>query len=107
MSTTLQPGRRGGKLGRSATNTWRISLRTFPKEGAPSGITPTDAMLGQFFYVVAHEMGHAMFDALNVPLFGRPEDAADGFAAFLMLHLGTKEDARLSSKAPLSATRTT
>jgi hypothetical protein len=44
--------------------------------------------------VVAHEMGHAMFDALNVPLFGRPEDAADGFAAYLMLHIGTKEDAR-------------
>ena len=35
-----------------------------------------------------------MFDALNIPLFGRPEDAADGFAAYLMLHLGTKEDAR-------------
>ena len=69
-------------------------LKTLPKEGAPSGITPTDAMLGQFFYVVAHEMGHAMFDALNIPLFGRPEDAADGFAAYLMLHLGTEEDAR-------------
>src|SRR5262249_51540515 len=39
-------------------------------------------------------MGHAMFDALNVPLFGRPEDAADAFAAYLMLHLGSKEDAR-------------
>jgi Putative metallopeptidase len=51
-------------------------------------------MLGQFYYVVFHEMGHAMFDALNVPLFGRPEDAADEFAAYMMLHLGTKEDAR-------------
>ncbi len=65
-----------------------------PKETTPEGITPTDAILGQFFYVVAHEMGHAMFDALNVPLFGRPEDAADQFAAYLMLHLGTKQDAR-------------
>src|SRR5262245_27292549 len=65
-----------------------------PPETTPAGITPTDAMLGQFFYVVAHEMGHAMFDALNVPLFGRPEDAADQFAAYLMLHLGTKEDTR-------------
>ncbi len=69
-------------------------LKNTPKETTPAGITPTDAMLGQFFYVVAHEMGHAMFDALNVPLFGRPEDAADEFAAYLMLHLGTKEDAR-------------
>jgi hypothetical protein len=69
-------------------------LKNTPKETTPAGITPTDAMLGQFFYVVAHEMGHAMIDALNVPLFGRPEDAADEFAAYLMLHLGTKEDAR-------------
>ena len=57
-----------------------------------AGITPTDAMLGQFYYVVFHEMGHAMFDALNVPLFGRPKAAADAFAAYLMLHLGTKEE---------------
>jgi hypothetical protein len=35
-------------------------------------------MLGQFSYVVAHEMGHAMFDALNVPLFGRPRTPPTG-----------------------------
>jgi Putative metallopeptidase len=69
-------------------------LKNLPQEGAPSGVTQTDAILGQFYYVVFHEMGHAMFDALNVPLFGRPEDAADEFAAYLMLHLGSKEDAR-------------
>jgi hypothetical protein len=75
-------------------------MKNTPKETTPAGITPSDAMLGQFFYVVAHEMGHAMFDALNVPLFGRPEDAADEFAAYLMLHLGSKEDAhRLISGA--------
>jgi hypothetical protein len=68
-------------------------LKNLPNEDAPSGITPTDAILGQFYYVVFHEMGHAMFDALNVPLFGRPEDAADQFAAYMMLRLG-KQDAR-------------
>jgi hypothetical protein len=57
------------------------------------GITQTDAMLGQFIYVVAHEMGHALFDALNVPLFGRPEDAADEFSTYMMLSFG-KQDAR-------------
>ena len=67
-------------------------LTRMPKD-TPSGITPTDAMLGQFFYVVGHEMGHAMFDFLNVPLFGRPEDAADYFAAYVMLLFG-KQDAR-------------
>ena len=67
-------------------------LTRMPKD-TPSGITPTDAMLGQFFYVVAHEIGHAMFDFLNTPLFGRPEDAADYFAAYIMLLFG-KQDAR-------------
>jgi hypothetical protein len=67
-------------------------LTRMPKD-TPSGISPTDAMLGQFFYVVGHEMGHAMFDFLNVPLFGRPEDAADYFAAYVML-LFVKQDAR-------------
>ena len=57
------------------------------------GITPNDAALGQFIYVVAHEMGHALFDTLNIPLFGRPEDAADEFATYMMLAFG-KQDAR-------------
>ena len=67
--------------------------KTAPKETTPAGITPQDAVIGQLFYVVGHEMGHAMFDLLNVPLFGKPEDAADQFAAFLMLKLG-KDQAR-------------
>jgi hypothetical protein len=33
-----------------------------PKETTPAGVTPVDAVLGQFFYAIAHEAGHAMFD---------------------------------------------
>ncbi len=67
--------------------------KSMPEEKAPddpmfAGITRRDAMFGQFFFVVAHEMGHAMFDLLDVPIFGRSEDAADGFAAYMMLDLG-------------------
>jgi Putative metallopeptidase len=40
-------------------------------------------------------MGHGMFDLLDVPLFGRPEDAADQFAAFMMLKLGKDQTRRL------------
>jgi hypothetical protein len=69
--------------------------KTAPKETTPAGITPQDAVIGQLFYVVGHEMGHAMFDLLNVPLFGRPEDAADQFAAFLMLKLGKDQAHRV------------
>lgn len=59
-----------------------------PSEANPAGITADDAMVGQFFYVVAHEMGHAMFEQLSVPLMGRAEDAADQFAAYMMLQFG-------------------
>ncbi len=69
--------------------------KTAPKETTAAGITPQDAVIGQLFYVVGHEMGHAMFDLLNVPLFGRPEDAADQFAAYLMLKLGKDQARRL------------
>lgn len=54
---------------------------------------PPDAVFGQFFYVFAHEMGHAVFDQLAIPVFGRGEDAADQFAVYMMLQFG-KEDAR-------------
>jgi Putative metallopeptidase len=58
------------------------------KEPTPEGITPADAVFGQFFYVVAHEMGHAMFDILQVPVFGNGEDAADHFSVYIMLQFG-------------------
>ena len=59
------------------------------------GITHNDAVLGQFIYVVAHEMGHALFDTLNVPLFGQPEDAADEFSTYMMLSFGRQDARRL------------
>jgi Putative metallopeptidase len=64
-----------------------------PKETTPAGVTPVDAVLGQFFYAIAHEAGHAMFDLLRVPIFGYQEDAADQFAGYIILHFG-KADAR-------------
>ncbi|PWT87552.1 MAG: hypothetical protein C5B56_10215 [Proteobacteria bacterium] len=68
-------------------------LANLPEDKSPQGITRTDALAGQFYYVVFHEMGHALFDALNVPLFGGAEDSADRFATYMMLRLG-KQDAR-------------
>jgi hypothetical protein len=75
---------------------------SLPKEPPPAGMTESDLVMGQFLYVVAHEMGHAMFDQLNVPLFGRGEDAADGFATYMMLRLGKKEARRLIGGAAYS-----
>jgi len=62
--------------------------QTMPKETTSGGITPHDAVLGQTFYVFGHEMGHAMFDVLRVPIFGDAENAADHFSAYMMLQFG-------------------
>ena len=68
-------------------------MQNMPKETTADGVTSTDAVMGQFFYVMAHEMGHAMFDILAVPVFGNAEDAADHFATYIMLQFG-KDQAR-------------
>jgi hypothetical protein len=73
-----------------------------PGEQAPWGITATDAVVGQYFYVLGHEMGHALFDMLSVPLWGRPEDAADQFSAYMMLQLGKDQARRLITGAAYS-----
>jgi putative metallopeptidase DUF4344 len=73
-----------------------------PTEAAPTGISAEDAMVGQFFYVVAHEFGHAIFDLLNVPSFGGAEDAADQFSTYLMLNFGKEEARRLIGGAAYS-----
>jgi len=75
---------------------------TMPKETTATGVTATDAILGQFSYVVAHEMGHALFDFLNVPLWGRAEDAADQFSTFIMLSFGKQDARRLIGGAAFS-----
>lgn len=64
-----------------------------PKETTPSGIQPSDAIIGPGVHIILHELGHAVFDMLKVPVLGREEDAADLFAAYIMLNLA-KDDAR-------------
>jgi hypothetical protein len=66
-----------------------------PQKTTPEGVSPQDAEVGQLFYVVAHEIGHAMFDYLDVPIFGRAEDAADQFSTYMMLQFGKVDALRL------------
>jgi hypothetical protein len=77
-------------------------LKSIPKETTPAGVTPMDALDGQFFYVVAHEFGHAVFDLLDIPSFGRSEDVADQFSTYIMLQFGKDEARRLVSGAAYS-----
>jgi hypothetical protein len=76
--------------------------RMMPAETTPEGITPHDAVAGQLFYVLSHEMGHAMFDMLDVPVLGRQEDAADQFATYIMLQFGHDQARRLITGAAIS-----
>jgi len=68
---------------------------TMPAETTAAGVEPIDAVAGPLFDTGLHEFGHALFDMLRVPVFGREEDAADQVSAYLMLHLGKVEVRRL------------
>lgn len=59
----------------------------------PIGISRRDTIVGPLLDVFLHEAGHAVFDYLDVPIFGREEDAADQFSTIVMLRFD-KEHAR-------------
>jgi len=69
--------------------------QNMPKETSPSGITPYDTVVGPLFEASLHEFGHALFDMLELPVFGREEDAADQVAAYLLLRFKDSEAHRL------------
>lgn len=58
-----------------------------PTAATPAGVRPEDAFFGPLIEVFLHEAGHALFDQLHIPILGQEEDAADQFAAFVMVHL--------------------
>jgi hypothetical protein len=77
---------------------------TRPKEQTPVlGITPHDALVGQFLFWTMHEVGHAVYHLFEVPLFGREEDAADEFATYLMLQFGKEQAHRWVEGAAYTA----
>jgi hypothetical protein len=54
------------------------------------GFKLEDAIVGAFVQILLHETAHAVFDLLDVPVFGREEDAADALAEFVLLQFGDK-----------------
>lgn len=56
--------------------------------GSDQRIPLEDAIDGPVCFVLFHEMGHAVYHLLEVPVLGRQEDAADDFAAAMLLRLG-------------------
>ena len=70
-------------------------LKNAPPTTTPGGVTPVDAVIGPFLDVFLHEAGHAVFGALQIPLFGREEDAADQFSTTILLRFEKEEARRL------------
>jgi putative metallopeptidase DUF4344 len=63
-------------------------LERSAREAAFHGIQPDVARDGAVAFVLLHEISHALFHRLNVPILGREEDAADQLAAFMLLRAG-------------------
>ena len=68
-------------------------------------LNPRSALVGASLDLVLHEVGHAVFDMLKIPVFGREEDAADMFSAYFMLQFAPRDAHTLViATAYLSAT---
>ena len=68
-------------------------LKSAPQQELPGGLSRADTILGPVLAIFLHETGHAVFNMLQIPVLGREEDAADQFAAYVMLRL-SKDEAR-------------
>jgi hypothetical protein len=61
-------------------------MKRAPATESPDGfVTRESAIAGNLVGTVLHEGGHMLFDMLDVPIFGREEDAADEMASFVSL----------------------
>jgi hypothetical protein len=90
---------------------WKLTLcyeyvenleRIAPKPGqrTKDGFTHDEIVTGEIVETLLHELGHAAFDMLKVPVFGREEDAADQMAIFLALQFSAPV-ARLITRGDL------
>ena len=66
-------------------------VNDFIRAASKSGkfnLTPEQAVIGPFLFIVLHETAHAVFSVLAVPVLGREEDAADQVAAYTATQFG-------------------
>jgi len=73
------------------------SVSAAQKRSRPETLSEQDVIVGAFNDVFLHEVAHAAFDYLDIPILGREEDAADQVAAYVMLKMGREEAVRLVS----------
>jgi hypothetical protein len=70
-------------------------LRSQAPKALKWGLTANDAMIALVVDVFLHEAGHAVLEDLDIPFFGREEDAADYFASYLLLQFSRPDARRL------------
>src|SRR5215510_4784133 len=63
-------------------------VKSARKGGDQFKLTPEQAVIGPFMFIVLHETAHAVFHLLAVPVLGREEDAADQVAAYAAIQIG-------------------
>jgi hypothetical protein len=51
-------------------------------------VTPDAAVIGPVTQAALHEMALALFDTMDLPVWGRTDDAADRLSAFIMVQFG-------------------
>lgn len=59
------------------------TIGVFLSSGDKEGVAVENAV-DALEFVIYHEVGHALIDALRIPITGREEDAADGLAAGIL-----------------------
>jgi hypothetical protein len=67
--------------------------RMAAKQTDPNSLPPDTMVVGAFVQSTLNEVAQGVFDILEIPVWGREEDAADKLAAFIMVQFG-KEVAR-------------
>jgi Putative metallopeptidase len=56
---------------------------------------------GNMLFVLLHELAHAAISELDLPVLGRPEDAADSFAALTLINIKSSFSDRVLSDAAM------
>jgi len=69
--------------------------RHAPVVSTVGGTSRSDAIFSAVVDTLLHEVGHAVFDMLEVPVFGREEDAADFFAIYILTQFAPDDARRL------------
>jgi hypothetical protein len=77
----------------------KLAAKIPPDGKTQRGVSREDAIVGAFVQVTLQRMSSAVFDVLDVPIWGREQDAADKLAAFLMLQFGKDTARRLLNGA--------